>query len=291
MTVPGDSRWVSSLLGHRQLETALVCLGSLVRHSAEPLALRLHDDGTLTGEDRERLEAGLDPALLVSREEADDRAAGLLARRPALRAYRRDHPLALKLIDAVLFGGEELAYCDSDILFLRPFRGLFRLPGPAGAVFMSDRQNAYSVRSWHLLAHRRLRLPRRVNSGVVVYRTGAYDPDLLEWYLSRPELLFAPVWVEQTAWALLGWQSGCRLLDPAQVAFPEAGRPVGDGVAALHFVSPVRSLLPRYAPLAEAAGDGPPVEIRSRPAARCRALDMAATEARRWLKRRFEPQG
>jgi hypothetical protein len=285
VTVPIESRWVSSLLGHRQLETALVCLGSLVRHSVEPLALRLHDDGTLTQEDRDRLDAELGAAALVSREEADDRATSLLARRPALRAYRRDHPLALKLIDAVLFAGEELAYCDSDILFLRPFCGLFRLHGPVGAVFMSDRQNAYSVRSWHLLAHRRLRLPRQVNSGVVVYGTAAYDPDLLEWYLSRPEFGFAPVWVEQTAWALLGWQCGCRLLDPLQVAFPADGEPVGEGVVALHFVSPVRSLLPRYAPLAAGAEGLLPAAVRSLPARRCRALDLAGTEARRWLSR------
>jgi len=275
-----ETRWVSSLLGHRHLETALVCLGSLVHCSAEPLALRLHDDGTLTGLDRERLEAGLGYVRFVSREEADDCVAGLLASRPALRAYRRDHPLALKLIDAVLFGGEELAYCDSDILFLRPFSGLFR----QGSVFMSDRQNAYSLRSWHLLAHRRLRLPVRVNSGIVVYRTDAYDPDLLEWYLSRPELLFAPVWVEQTAWALLGWQAGCRLLDPLQVAFPEDGKLAGDGVIALHFVTPLRSLLPRY--VASPAPGRAPVEIRTVPARRCRALDLAATEARRWLSRR-----
>jgi len=281
-----ESRWVSSLLGHRQLETALVCLGSLLRLSAEPLALRLHDDGTLTERDRERLEAELGRVHLISREEADDRVASLLAHRPALRAYRRDHPLALKLIDTVLVAGEELAYCDSDILFLRPFSGLFR-PGREGeAVFMSDRQNAYSARSWHLLAHHRLRLPRKVNSGVVVYRTGAYDPDLLEWYLSRPEFLFAPVWVEQTAWALLGWRTGCRLLDPSQVAFPDPGGQAGVEVVALHFVSPLRSLLPQYAAFAPVSGS--PTEIRTVPARRCRAGDMAATEARRWLKRRLQ---
>jgi hypothetical protein len=245
--------------------------------------LRLHDDGTLTGEDRESLTAGFGPCAFVDRAAADERAADLLAARPALRAFRRANPLALKLVDAVLWAGEELAFCDTDLLFLRPFRGLFRLPPEAGALFMSDRQNAYSVRSWHLLARRRLRLPRRANTGIVVYRTAAYDPDLLEWYLSRPEHLFAPVWVEQTAWALLGWRAGCRLLDPAQVAIPLPGVPAGEETVALHFVSPVRTLLAEYPPLAVA--DAPPVEIRSRPARRCRALDLAADEARRWWRR------
>lgn len=275
---------VTTLLGHAHVEMARVCLGSLLRCSAEPLALRLHDDGTLRPEDLERLEEGLGRFALVSVVEADEAAAGLLARRPALAAFRRESPLARKLVDAVLLAGEELAFCDTDILFLRPFSGLFRLPPGAGALFMSDRQNAYSVRSWHLLARPRLALPRRANSGIVVYRTAAYDPDLLEWYLARPEHRFAPVWVEQTGWALLGWQAGCRLIDPAQVAIPEPGRPAGEETVALHFVGPVRSLLSGFAGRVPEEARAP-VEIRTFPAERCRPLDLAADEARRIVRR------
>src|SRR6185295_7774427 len=71
---------VASTLGHRQVEMAILCLGSLLRHSADALTLRLHDDGTLTGEDRERLAAGLRLPEIVSRSEADERAAEFLAR-------------------------------------------------------------------------------------------------------------------------------------------------------------------------------------------------------------------
>lgn len=274
---------VTTLLGHAQVDTALVCLGSLLRCSAEPLALRLHDDGTLRPEDLDRLEEGLGRFSLVARVEADEAVAGVLARRPALAAFRWENPLALKLIDAVLLAGEELAFCDTDILFLRPFSGLFRLPPGAGALFMRDRQNAYSVRSWHLLARPRLALPRRANSGIVVYRTAAYDPDLLEWYLARPEHRFAPVWVEQTGWGLLGWRAGCRLVDPVQVAIPEPGRPAGEETVALHFVGPVRSLLPLY--MSRSTPGGAPIEIRTRPAGRCRALELALDEARRVVRR------
>jgi hypothetical protein len=274
---------VTTLLGHAQVEMALVCLGSLLRCSAEPVALRLLDDGTLRPEDLERLEGGLGRCELVPRAAADEAAAEVLARRPALADFRRESPLARKLIDAVLLAGDELAFCDTDILYLRRFSGLFRLPSGAGALFMSDRQNAYSVRSWHLLTRRRLALPRHVNSGIVVYRTAAWDPDLLEWYLARPEHRFAPVWVEQTGWALLGWQAGCRLIDPAQVAIPEPGRPpreeTGETVA-LHFVGPVRSLL-RLDDPPVSDETSPPVEIRTRPASRCRVVDLALDEARR----------
>jgi len=280
-------RKVTSLLGHRHVEMAVLCLGSLLRASAEPLILRLHDDGSLTAQDRERLAADLGEPEIISRREADERVADLLSGRSALAAFRRTNPLALKLIDAVLFAEEELAYCDTDILFLRPFSSLF--PQGAGAAFMADRQNAYSVRSWHLLRHHRLCLPRHVNSGLIHFPIAAWDPGLLEWYLSRPEFAFAPVWVEQTAWALLGEKAGCRLFDPEQIRIPEAAeRPSEERrteTVALHFVGPVRELLESWAGQAAAGDPRTPVEIGRVAAGRCGVVDLAVTEAGRRLGR------
>ncbi|HET9210248.1 MAG TPA: hypothetical protein VFR03_07610 [Thermoanaerobaculia bacterium] len=284
-------RRVATLLGHAHVEMALACLGSLLRYTADPLCLRVHEDGTLTPGDRERLEAGLGSLEFIARPEADGRVADVLASRPCLRALRETNPLALKLIDVPLLAEGDLAYCDADVLFLRPFSGLFRFPGPdTGAVFMSDRQNAYSLRSWHLLTHPRLALPCRVNSGILLFRTQGYDPDLLEWYLSRPEFGFAPVWAEQTAWALLGWRAGCRLWDPRLVRLPAAGEP-GDAVA-LHFVSPLRGLLPRCLERVPDRAGEPPVPVGTVPARRCHTWDLAWTEARRrWERLTPEPGG
>lgn len=277
---------VATLLGHAHMEMALACLGSLLRYSAEPLRLRVHEDGTLDAEDRGRL-AGLGEIEFVPRAEADARVADLLAGRPPLLAFRQRNPLALKLLDIPLLAHRDgdLAYCDADILFVRPFAGLFQLPAEAGAVFMSDRQNAYSVRSWHLLAHPRLALPCRVNSGILLFRTGFYDPDLLEWYFSRPEFGFAPVWIEQTAWALLGQRAGCRFWDPRLVRLPAPGEAEPGEAVALHFVSPLRSLLPGFLERAPDRTAEPPVPVETVPARRCRSWDLAWTEARRRLAR------
>jgi len=270
---------------------AILCLGSLQRLSAEPVMLRLHDDGSLDGRDRERLNLELGEPEIVPRAEADERTSDLLVNRPALRAFRQANPLALKLVDAMLWAGDELNYCDNDVLFLRPFTGLFHhLPesGP-GALFMTARQNAYSLRSWHLLRYPRLRPPRRLNSGLIAFRAEGYDSDLLEWYFSRPELGFAPVWMEQTAWALLAGQVPCRLLDPLQVRIPFPGEtPSAEtaestGIVALHFVLSVRSLLADYEDDSMAGGE--PVVIRSLPAEPCSVLDLATTELLRRLSR------
>jgi len=278
---------VATLLGHAQMPSALPCLASLLRCSAEPLRLRLHDDGSLTAEDVGRLLATLGRAEVIPRREADERMAGPLAGRPAARAFRAASPLALKLLDvALLAPGEALTYCDADVLFLCRFSSLFRFPSPAaGALFMSDTQNAYSLRSWHLALDSRLEIPRRVNSGIILFRRALFDLDRVEWFLSQAAYRFAPPWVEQTCWALLGARAGCWLLDPAQVRIP--ARAGEDGAVALHFVRSVRELLPAY--LATPGEDGgetrPPELLRSSPARRCGPLSLAASEGRRLLRR------
>ncbi len=283
---------VSSLLGAAQIEMALSCLGSLRALSAELVHLRLHDDGTLRPEDRERLAQELGDPIVVSRAEADDWTAPLLANRPALAALRARHPLFLKLVDlAARVGADraevEIAYCDTDILFRRPFSGLFRRPHlGAGATFMADVQNAYSVRSWQLLRHRRrLALPKRLNSGLFRFDLRGFDPDLLEWFAARPELHRTPPWIEQTAWALLAGRAGCWLFDSGQIAIPSSSGPLSREAVALHFVGPVRTRLPEALPEALNRRDEEPVEIRSAPASRLTAFGLAATEVgRRWSR-------
>ena len=280
---------VAVLLGHAHVDMALLCLGSLLAYAAEPVSLRIHDDGTLTEEDRERLAALAEPGF-VPRAEAEERLEEHLAAYPATRALRRSNPLGLKLVDAPLLApGERLLFCDSDVLFFRPFSGLW---GEAGeAVFLRDAQNAYSVRSWQVLREPRLRLPCGVNTGIVGFPRAAYDPDLLEWFLSHPEYQRTPVWVEQTAWALLGGRAGCRFVDPARVRLPREAAgdraELADEIVALHFVSPRRGLLPVFADRARDRRGEPPVRLRTVPAPLCDGWDLAATELRRRLRRLF----
>ena len=278
---------VSTLLGHAHVEMGLACLGSLLAFSAEPLRLRVHDDGSLSAEDLDRLAAGLQEPEVIPRATANERMADLLAHRPVSLAFRRENPLALKLLDVPLLADAEgLAYCDSDVLFLRPFSGLYAWPGPeVGAVAMADDQSAYSLRSWHLLLERRLRLPCRVNTGIVRVRSPLYDLDQVEWVLGRPEYRRTPVWVEQTCWALLAGTTECRLLDPRQVLIPRPGAEPPSGAVALHFVSPVRHLL---APSLRERGDpasGPPVEIGTVASRPCGVLGLAGAEVARRLRR------
>lgn len=281
---------VSALLGHNQVAMARRCFASLLACSVEPIRLRLHGDGSWTDDDRAALRASFPGSRFVERAEADERMADELARHPALAAFRRRNPLALKLLDAVSWtDGDRVAFVDSDVLFVRRFRGLFDFPDSrAGAVFMRDSQEAYSARSWHLALHPgRMRLARRVNTGVVLFRKSRYDLDALEWYLSKPAFAFSPGWEEQTGWALLGHRAGCWLYDPGQLGFPPAAGPLDVGarreLVGLHFITPLRGRLADVPP--SPLDDAPAQTIRSAPAGRAMPWHLAWIEAGRVLKR------
>lgn len=278
---------VRSLLGHAQLPTAIPCLGSFIEHSADPVTLVVHEDGSLTGDDAELLRSALPGVEILWRDEADERLASELASRPACRAFRDANPLGLKLLDvALLEEGDSLAFCDADVLFVRPFKGLFRCPEDGrGSRFMADSQNAYSLRSWHLVANRRLVLASSVNSGIISFHKSAWDLDLVEWFLSQPRLhRRTPVWAEQTAWALLAGAAGrCELYEPAQVHFPVVGPPPSRETVALHFISPLRDRLDSFLERLAPQDPQEPVRVGTAPTGRCGVLELLGSEVRRRL--------
>lgn len=279
-------RPVRSLIGHNQVDVGLRCLASLLRFSSEPVSLVIHDDGTLTTEDRETLVAHFPGSAIVSREEADAIVQPLLDRYPHCRAYRERHPLALKLLDIPLLASDELAYCDSDILFLRRFTRMFEWVGDgASAIFMRDAQEAYSLRPWHIFPFGKIRIAGHINSGLIFLRTSKYDLDFVEWFLGRPELVEVfrkrPHWIEQTCWATLGWRAGCRVWSSAQlmIANPRMNGLSRDTVG-IHFVAAYRGKLQGFS---ENNGDenGEPVAIRSGKAGPVSLIGMMVDEVRR----------
>jgi hypothetical protein len=241
-----SSKLVRSLICHRDVHTALICLGSLVRYSTQPLKLVLHDDGSLTRKDQEILSQAFPGTCFISRIEADERMEAMLNLYPHARSFRKQEPLGLKLLDINLLAEEDVCYCDTDIMFFRPCT-LYQWPDPQTAMLlMEDSQQAYSARPWHLLSFPKLRLPNRANTGLFMLRQGIYDLDYIEWFLGRNELRCFPKWVEQTALAALAFSSRCRMWNPQQVLIAHHAMELRKGIVAAHFVSPIRGLAPFY---------------------------------------------
>ena len=236
---------IRTLLCHSHVPMALRSLASLARFHREPFRVCLHDDGTLTGEDREQLAAVAPGAAFIDRAEADAAVFARLERYPACLEYRRAETMALKLFDPALLSAGPVHYCDCDILFLRPFTGFSA--ALAGArpplVFMRDLFNTYSLSWRRLLARGTVPLADRVNAGIMLLDPALLDLDFVEWFLRRPESNDLRGFAEQTAWSALVRRVGGSLLDARAFTFPPfAGAlPRADRRAvAWHFVGPLR---------------------------------------------------
>jgi hypothetical protein len=266
-------RRVRTLVGDSTLAASLTCLPTLVRFSADPVRVVVHDDGTLTAASRATLRAAVLGIEIVDRARADEEVGDRLARHPRCRVARSSNFMFLKMFDVALLEPGDLAYCDSDVLFLRPFDGLFGPPDPRFPfLFMTDAKEAYAVRPWHLRPLGKLKLASRVNAGLMRVWAGALDLDFVEWLLGR--MGSSAVWKrrwywnEQTCWAALGGRSDCGLWDARQVvmATRDMASFTSDAVA-VHFVSTYRFHLPEYAGRAWSP-TAVPVRVASRPARR-----------------------
>jgi hypothetical protein len=276
---------VRTLLGAKGFETSMLCLRSLVEYSADPVQLVVHEDGSLTDEHRDQLRRINPSAEFVGRELADETIASQLKKHPRCLAFRRAEILALKLFDVALLAPGRVAYCDSDLLFLRRYIGLFTPPQLPAPVFMTDIGHAYAVRPWQLWPLGRVQLAGWLNTGLAFAPPSYLDLDFLEWLLGAlaANQVFSRrrYWTEQTCWAALAGRSGASLLDPRQVVMATSSMAgySADAVA-IHFVTTYRGRLREYAGRRRSAED-PPVRIDVRPAQRIGPAGMFWTDLRR----------
>jgi len=280
---------VSSLIGHRDVGTGLMCLASLAKHSCEPVRFQLHDDGSLTENDREQLFNQLPLHAIISRRQADAIANERLSRYPHCARYRQRYVYGLKLFDTpFLAPHEDLAFCDTDIFFLRPFRELFSWPDEeTGCLLMQDFQNAYAFRPWHLLMQFQLKMPARLNCGLFFFRRRHFDLDFIEWLLGRYEKLFEARyhWTEQTCWSALASRCGGRVWKEPQVRVIRNEASLTDDLVAAHFVTPVRGLLPMAAARIQPSCE--PVQVLTEPMRRLRSLGLLKEQAGQFLQRKM----
>ncbi|MFH1402765.1 MAG: hypothetical protein ABIH11_00675 [Candidatus Altiarchaeota archaeon] len=213
-----DGREVHTLICHKHVNVGLKCLDSLLRFSQDPLKLVIHDDGTLTDKDAEEVKSKLDNAMLIRRDEADEKVKPMLANHPHCMKLREVNPLSLKLMDGPLLSNGDYAYCDADVLFTRPFTGLFKWPDEkTSMVFMKDSIDSYVLKLRHVIGSGRMRILSKINTGLIFVRRGGYSLDALENIVQKLDYRQGHQFYEQTCWALMAAGAECRQYDPLRI--------------------------------------------------------------------------
>ena len=152
-----DKTNVQSLIGGSQLPFYLRCLKSLVTFCQDRIDLQLHSDGSLSLEDKNFIHCELDETMVTITDSSENknRVLDCLQGRPNCQKLRKDSIWGIEFFDPIFAFPEDPIsfYLDADILFLRPFCGLFdRKPVKNGAVFLKDTQwDAYCFRPWQMI--------------------------------------------------------------------------------------------------------------------------------------------
>jgi hypothetical protein len=209
-----NKKIIQSLIGHSNLSFYLECLGTLLDNSADQINLLLHGDGTLTDNDSELIDSKLGKACcLINSNESKETTLDQLVGYSNCQHFRKESIWGIEFFDPLFSRPNDQIsfYLDADIMFTRPFSGLFK-PSivEGGAVFLSDKQwDAYCLRPWHLIGSRQCpKIVRGITTALVCWDKKVIDWDYLEWFLGQTNFHTIPEWVLPTAQA--GLATLCR---------------------------------------------------------------------------------
>jgi len=239
----GSPQQLRTLLCSRDVDLAIKCLRSAVCFSADPVEVVIHEDGSLTAADRDKLASYIPSVRILDRMHLDELMAERLARYPHAFAFRQASVWGLKLLDVVLAEPGLCFYMDSDICFFRPFRGLFVEEATRGrCVFLKDTVwQAYSIRPWHLLDRRGLKVASGINTGLTLFDPAVFDLDFADWFLGQTDWRVIPAWTEPTCWAALALRASGHAVDPKQVINLYPSAQVSERTVGAHFLSSYRT--------------------------------------------------
>lgn len=198
---------VQTLIGTKNLSFYTTCIQSLLNNSRDPLNLLIHTDGTLTDEDKVAL-TSMSEVDITFNNFKQSRLSTLdyLQGRPNCQKFRKESIWGIEFFDPLFANPKDHIsfYLDADILFLRPFSGLFD-PSvvKGGAVFLSDKQwDAYCLRPWHLIGKNECpKIVQGITTALVCWDKRVIDWDYLEWFLGETNFHAIPEWVLPTAQA------------------------------------------------------------------------------------------
>ena len=242
---PIESRVEIHLLtSSKDWQFAAWMLASFFHHTQRRWPVVLHEDGTCGDEIFAALARPFPEARIIRRRAADAVMETKLAGHPACLAYRRQHPLAMKLFDVpALARTPRVLLLDSDVLFFQRPREILDWVdgGETSTWFNSDFQHSCNITAEQAREKWGLDLWRLVNSGLVLLDPAILDVHFCERCLAEGTIRHSGwEWcIEQTLFALCASRAGRGGLLPATYEVSYA-REAGAGVVARHYVGHVR---------------------------------------------------
>ena len=202
----------------------------MVKNSTDDINLLIHTDGSLSARDETSLCSRFGPHINISNlGRSKECVLDHLKNRPNCQKIRKNSIWGIEFFDPIFAFPEDPIsfYLDADILFLRPFSGLFdREHVKGGAIFLKDTQwDAYCFRPWQMIAGKsKPQAVQGITTGLVFWDKSAIDWDYLEWFLGEHRLHQIPEWIMPTAQAGLANRCEAKTISPRHITnlYPNA---------------------------------------------------------------------
>lgn len=207
-------------------------------------ALCIHDDGTLTPENRATLQHHFPNARIIDRPSADARVLAELTAYPRCLEFRQSNHLAPKVFDfASYLESDRMLLLDSDILFFaEPTELLHRIEDPDYSLntVNGDVSSAYTVDPQVVKDKLGFEVIDRFNSGLGLIHKQSMRFDWIEEFLALPDIVGHFWRIEQTLYALFSSRFGAELLPSEYDVHLEGG--IGNSPSR-HYVGKIRHLM------------------------------------------------
>lgn len=198
---------VYTLLCNRDMPMACVTLPKILEFLSQEQLFVVIDDGSLTEHSIEYLKELSPQIKVISLKDREQIVLNKLDKYPECRKFRKEYAPAYKLIDIPILAMNDsprFCYTDSDIIYLKSCEPCFNRQVNT---YLKTDAIKISVKLSKVFLKYRWAIPNRFNSGYFSYDVKDYDLDLIEHFVSRPDVRNIPWVIEQTGWALLFGQS------------------------------------------------------------------------------------
>lgn len=213
-------------------------------YSGRRYALCIHDDGTLTADNRATLQHHFPDARIIDRKTADLRVVETLQNYPRCLEFRKTNHLSPKVFDfREYLESDRMLLLDSDVLFFaEPTALLQRIEDPNYCLntVNSDTASAYTVEPKLVKAKLDFDVIERFNSGLGLIHKQSMRLDWIEEFLGLPDVIGHFWRIEQTLYALFSSRYGVELLPPDYDVHLEGD--LGNSPAR-HYVGKIRHLM------------------------------------------------
>lgn len=198
---------VHMLVSSRTWHAGLLAAISFEHSTGRRWPLVIHDDGSVSSAQRQKIEQVLPGVRFIPRADADRETNGVLAEYATCLAHRGRHNLFLKFFDAAPFAPHDrFIVLDSDVIFFKQPTEILEWAesGASSCLYNEDTREKFCIPREEIEKVLPVTLLPRFNSGLVLMQKRAIDLDLASRLLSAFETTaHAPQFFEQTLYALM----------------------------------------------------------------------------------------